>query len=266
MSSLAAPNVHCCDAIPAGNQIFLTYRQVTTSVVVLVLDLSQPHSVIPTALQYLDLVKRKLAATYALFERKGLQLPDQLRTRQRAKLYSQHEDKDLISCSGISIVLAGTKWDVFRDAVEAEGQRVLARCLRWLAHSNGAHLVYLGGLGATSTAAAASGATASLGGAAAAHSSSQSPQQLLDNFARLLNHVTFVGMDRKMPLKLPAQLDHLGPIMIPAGGVPQLVVGCHQLPSTTMARLPSSTAGLSCCAAVWLRLQGLLSWQLPVGM
>jgi dynein light intermediate chain 2 len=204
---------------PAGTQIFLTYRQVTTAVVVIVLDLSQPNSIIPTALQCLDLVQRKLAATYTLFERKGLQLPEQLRARQRAKLLSQHEDKDLITCSGISIVLAGTKWDVFRDSVEAEGQRVLGRCLRWIAHAHGAHLLYLGGMQA-----AGGPSTTGAAGAAAGQQAKQQqmqqqlqPQQLLDNFCRLLSHVTFVGMDRKMPLKLQPQFDHLGPLMVPAG-------------------------------------------------
>jgi dynein light intermediate chain 2 len=200
---------------PAGSQIFLTYRQVTTAVVVIVLDLSQPSTIIPTALQCLDLAQRKLAATYTLFERKGLQLPEQLRARQRAKLLSQHEDRDLVTCSGISIVLAGTKWDLFRDCVEAEGQRVLGRCLRCIAHAHGAHLLYLGGLQA------AGGQGMSSAAAAAAGKQQQQqqvqPQQLLDNFCRLLSHVTFVGMDRKMPLKLQPQFDHLGALMIPAG-------------------------------------------------
>jgi hypothetical protein len=199
--------------LPAGSQIFLTYRQVTTAVVVIVLDLSQPSSVIPTALQFLDLVQRKLAATYTLFERKGLQLPEQLRARQRAKLLSQHEDKDLVKCSGISIVLAGTKWDVFRDSVEAEGQRVLGRCLRCIAHAHGAHLLYLGGL----QAAGGQGMSSAAGAAAGKQQQQVQPQQLLDNFCRLLSHVAFVGMDRKMPLKLQPQFDHLGALMTPAG-------------------------------------------------
>jgi dynein light intermediate chain 2 len=202
--------------LPAGSQIFLTYRQVTTAVVVIVLDLSQPNSVIPTALQCLDLVQRKLAATYTLFERKGLQLPEQLRARQGAKLLSQHEDKDLVTCSGISIVLAGTKWDVFRDRVEAEGQRVLGRCLRCIAHAHGAHLLYLGGLQAAGGQGMSSAAAAAAG--KQQHQQQQvQPQQLLDNFCRLLSHVAFVGMDRKMPLKLQPQFDHLGALMIPAG-------------------------------------------------
>jgi hypothetical protein len=47
--------------------------------------------------------------------------------------------------SGISVVMAATKWDVFRGR-DAEEQRVLGLALRSLAHANGAHLAYLGGL------------------------------------------------------------------------------------------------------------------------
>ena len=32
------------------------------------------------------------------------------------KLYSQNEDKDLVAHSGISLVIAATKYDAFRDA------------------------------------------------------------------------------------------------------------------------------------------------------
>eukprot|EP00879_Flechtneria_rotunda_P006287 GHRR01006607.1.p1 GENE.GHRR01006607.1~~GHRR01006607.1.p1 ORF type:complete len:393 (+),score=130.27 GHRR01006607.1:184-1362(+) len=192
-----------------GSQIFLTYRQVTTAVVVMVLDLSDPCSVLPCALRWLGLIKQKLATTYSLFERKGLQLPEQLKARQRAKLLSQHDDKGLVDCTGVSLVLACTKWDVFRDAVDAEGQKVMARTLRWLAHSYAAHLMYLGGLQPGEGAGSASGSSRS--------SSQHTQQQLMDNFSRLLNHTMFVGMDRKMPLKMALQFDHLGPLMIPAG-------------------------------------------------
>eukprot|EP00879_Flechtneria_rotunda_P016309 GHRR01017064.1.p1 GENE.GHRR01017064.1~~GHRR01017064.1.p1 ORF type:complete len:331 (+),score=129.25 GHRR01017064.1:1013-2005(+) len=183
--------------------------QVTTAVVVMVLDLSDPCSVLPCALRWLGLIKQKLATTYSLFERKGLQLPEQLKARQRAKLLSQHDDKGLVDCTGVSLVLACTKWDVFRDAVDAEGQKVMARTLRWLAHSYAAHLMYLGGLQPGEGAGSASGSSRS--------SSQHTQQQLMDNFSRLLNHTMFVGMDRKMPLKMALQFDHLGPLMIPAG-------------------------------------------------
>jgi hypothetical protein len=48
--------------------------------------------------------------------------------------------------AGVSLVLACTKWDALKDTAEPEGLRVLGAALRWLAHSNTAHLVYLEGL------------------------------------------------------------------------------------------------------------------------
>jgi hypothetical protein len=43
-------------------------------------------------------------------------------------------------------VFACTKWDALKDRADPEGLRLLSYALRWLAHSNAAHLVYLGGL------------------------------------------------------------------------------------------------------------------------
>lgn len=76
--------------------------QVTHAVVVIVLDLSDPPSLLPNALHWLGLVRQKLAATYGLFERRGLaQLPGQLKTRQRSKTFAQqHADAQLVDCPG----------------------------------------------------------------------------------------------------------------------------------------------------------------------
>jgi dynein light intermediate chain 2 len=73
-----------------------------TAVVVVVLDLSDPATVISSALHWLSLVQQKLAATFGLFEKRGLQqLPQQLRTRQRNKvLGQQHADAQLVNCPG----------------------------------------------------------------------------------------------------------------------------------------------------------------------
>lgn len=80
----------------------MSWLQVATAVVVIVLDLSDPGSVLATAGHWLGLLRQKLAATYGLFEKRGLQqLPAQLRARQRAKLLGgQHPDADLVDCPG----------------------------------------------------------------------------------------------------------------------------------------------------------------------
>mmetsp|Transcript_14748 Transcript_14748/g.36790 ORF Transcript_14748/g.36790 Transcript_14748/m.36790 type:complete len:415 (-) Transcript_14748:151-1395(-) len=192
------------EEIGQGDQIFLNVKQVTTAVVVIVVDLSDPGSVLPTLLGWLDAIKKKLAATYEKFEKRGIQLPEQLRTRAKGKLYSQNEDKDVVWHSGISIVIAATKYDAFRDA-DPELKKVMGRTLRWIAHSHGAFLMYLGGLHAMG------------GGGGDAGGDAAMDRALLDNFSRLMNHLIFTGLDKKPSLKLQPQLDHSGPLMVPAG-------------------------------------------------
>mmetsp|Transcript_19674 Transcript_19674/g.42749 ORF Transcript_19674/g.42749 Transcript_19674/m.42749 type:complete len:403 (+) Transcript_19674:323-1531(+) len=190
-----------CEEIAQGEQIFLNAKQVTTAVVVIVLDLSDPASVLSTALYWLDQVKRKLAATYDKFEKKGLQLPEQLRQRAKGKLFSQNEDKDIIYHSGISLVLAATKYDTFRD-FDPEMKKVMARTLRFIAQAHGAFLMYMGGLHA---------------GAESSGQDAAMEKTLLDNFSRLMNHLIFTGLEKKPTLKMQPQTDHQGPLMVPAG-------------------------------------------------
>jgi hypothetical protein len=54
----------------------------------------------------------------------------------------------IVQCclAGVSIVLACTNWDALRNKADPEALRTLAHALRWLAHSNAAHLLYVGGL------------------------------------------------------------------------------------------------------------------------
>lgn len=93
---------------------------------VITVDLSDPASVLPTLLTWLQWVRAKLEQSYALFRAKGLQLPEQLRMRAKNKFWAGHEDRDAVEHSGISIVVAATKHDAFRNQ-DAECQKVRAR-------------------------------------------------------------------------------------------------------------------------------------------
>lgn len=189
------------EEIAQGDQIFLNVKQVTTAVVVIVVDLSEPSTVLSTAAYWLEQIKKKLTSTYEKFEKKGLQLPEQLRQRAKSKLYSQNEDKDVVWHSGISIVIAATKFDMFKDE-DAEVKKVMARALRFIAHSHGANVMYLGGLHASSDIGSKETAI---------------EKTLLDNFSRLMNHLIFTGLEKKPNMKMQPQFDHIGPLMIPAG-------------------------------------------------
>jgi hypothetical protein len=83
---------------------------VASSTVVLVVDLSDPGAVLPSLLHWLGLLRQRLAATYALFDKKGLQLPEQLRARARARWAAQRA--------------AATCWQ--RRRLQAAGCRLIA--------------------------------------------------------------------------------------------------------------------------------------------
>ncbi|EFJ46628.1 cytoplasmic dynein 1b light intermediate chain, D1bLIC [Volvox carteri f. nagariensis] len=187
------------EEIANSDQLFLTAKQVTTAVVVIVVDLSDPAGILPTLLYWTEQVKKKLTATYEKFEKKGLQLPEQLRQRAKSKLYASNEDKDAVYHSGISLVIAATKYDVFKTS-DPEVKKVMSRVLRYIAHAHGAFLCYLSGLhGGGGDGSAAEDAA------------------LLDNFTRLMNHLIFTGLEKKPVLKMQPMSDHNGPIMMPAG-------------------------------------------------
>lgn len=77
------------------------------------MDLSKPNEVLPDLLKWLSLIRSKLAATYGKLEKRGSKLPEQLRIRAKKALYASNKDKDVVHHTGISIVIAATKWDSF---------------------------------------------------------------------------------------------------------------------------------------------------------
>mmetsp|Transcript_35465 Transcript_35465/g.89428 ORF Transcript_35465/g.89428 Transcript_35465/m.89428 type:complete len:410 (+) Transcript_35465:79-1308(+) len=191
------------DEVLKSEHLFLGQKQVTTAVVVIAVDLSQPAEVLDTLLFWLEKVRLKLQTSYTKLEQRGSKLPEQLRIRARKLFGSNHEDKDTIDHTGIAIVIAATKYDTFQN-VDAELRKVMARALRYVAHVNGASLCYLGGLGKSRP---------------PDYSAKDINQDkaLLANFRAMLNHLVFIGMDKKMALKTAPETDHMNALMIPMG-------------------------------------------------
>mmetsp|Transcript_6563 Transcript_6563/g.11852 ORF Transcript_6563/g.11852 Transcript_6563/m.11852 type:complete len:256 (-) Transcript_6563:30-797(-) len=146
---------------------------------------------------------RFLQTSYEKLEQRGSKLPEQLRIRSRKLFGSSHEDKDSIDHTGIALVIAATKYDSFQNT-DAELRKVMARALRFVAHVNGASLCYLGGLGKSRPADYPAKAVTQ-------------DKALLQNFRAMLNHLVFIGMDKKMALKMAPETDHMNPLMIPMG-------------------------------------------------
>jgi hypothetical protein len=75
---------------------------------------------------------------------------------------------------------------------------VVAGALRCLAHANGAHLVYLGGLQPGGGAGAEGARSAAGGGGGGKSAVDRSQVAALDNFTRMIQHLAFVGMEKSM--------------------------------------------------------------------
>jgi dynein light intermediate chain 2 len=136
------------DEATEQENIFMGMRQITTAVVLIVLDLSKPHDVLPTLEYWLSRVRARTDSTFGKLEKRGSKLPEQLRSRSKRVFGAAHEDAKevgVIAHSGVTVVIAATKYDAFKNA-DAELKKVMSRTLRFLAHSNSAGLFYLGGL------------------------------------------------------------------------------------------------------------------------
>lgn len=190
-----------CEEVTSSENLFLGMRQVATAVVCIVVDLSQPAEVLPTLEYWLNKIKMKTGATYEKLERRGSKLPEQLKMRAKKVFGTTHEDKDSVFHTGISLVIVATKYDMFRD-MDAEVKKIMARTLRFYAQTNGAALIFMGGMGSSRS---------------IPPKDSKEYGGLLNNLRALLHHLVFTGPDRKISAKLQMELDHMKPLVVPSG-------------------------------------------------
>ena len=112
----------------------------------------------------------------------------------------------------MTVCIVATKHDATRRT-DPERMKVLTRALRYLAHVNAAGLFFLGGFGKDSS-------------LSSSMSSADTPadeylgemRSQFNQFRAYLNHLIFVGADRRFPARLATQLDHLRPVLCPIGG------------------------------------------------
>eukprot|EP00210_Caulerpa_lentillifera_P001881 g1810.t1 len=195
---LSGPRIVTTELTNIDN-IFLTPKQVTTTTVVIVLDLSKAKECYESALYWLTLINRKLQSVYKRLQERGSKLPDQLKLRAKRAYFSQHLDRESVNHTGIQVFLLGTKYEHFQLQEQSKKQ-ILCRGLRFLAHTHGAHLMFM-----------QQGIDHWV--------NNKSRQKMnLDLYRSLLNHLAFNGFEKKMiSFKHPIQKDHLQPLFIPAG-------------------------------------------------
>lgn len=192
------------EEVSNSDSLFLGMRQVTTAVVVIVLDLAKPSECLPTLEYWLDKVKTRSAATFSKLEKRGSKLPQQLRERSKKVFGSSHEDKEAIDHSGITVVVVAAKYDAFNNT-DAELKKVMSRALRYVAHTNSAALFFLGGLRGSASQQDAN------------YSDPAADKAQLNQFRAYLNHLIFTGADKKFPARLTLETDHLKPLLLTIG-------------------------------------------------
>lgn len=195
------------DEITEKENVFFGARQVTTATALICIDLSKPAETVPTLEYWLSKIKQATEKTFTKLESRGSRLPEQLRNRHKKQFnrYHSSSDKDnehadlksgsitVKNFSGVQIVIAATKQDA-HVKYDAEPRKALAKALRYLAHTNGASLFYIGGLKGFSTEPGINTDNATV---------------QLSKIRAFVNHAVFTGADKPFPKKLECEFDHL---------------------------------------------------------
>ncbi|BBN09364.1 dynein cytoplasmic 2 light intermediate chain [Marchantia polymorpha subsp. ruderalis] len=200
-----------------AERLLLPMSSLSTSVVVVVLDLSKPSEVLDLLIFWLDKIHKRIEGFYEKLKRRGSKLPQQLVEREKKLFGLEHEDLDEVKLSGVPVIIVGTKYDCFKVGAcglrlwhlprifdqDAELRKTMARTLRYLAHTNGGTLLYTTGLNKDVQ-----------GESRSSHSA----------FRSIINHLVFhappyrgVEVDHSRPLVIPLGLDRLANIGHPSG-------------------------------------------------
>jgi dynein light intermediate chain 2 len=178
-------------------EVVITVENIHTVAVMIVADLSQPHTVFDTVWFWLSKIKKRVGECFQKMAQKQSATPAKMMQRMSKRFGENHPDlknKNAGIICGIPILIVANKYDLFRQ--QSEYAKVMAKTLRWLAHSNGASLVY----------------TPSEKGPSAAASSAQDPPEIL-RYRGLVTNMAFQGA----PQSVPPLTDHSKSICVLMG-------------------------------------------------
>lgn len=113
-------------------------------VLAVVLDLSEPHTALPTLEKWL-----KLLQAYAAKSLEGLVSSSESGAKRaeavrasRQEAFAAHPDAGVVNPFPVQLVIFGSKWDVLVAEHDREKVKGLCRAIRYFAHVNGASLVF----------------------------------------------------------------------------------------------------------------------------
>eukprot|EP00697_Spironema_sp_BW2_P004004 gnl/Spiro4/15399_TR8288_c0_g1_i1.p1 gnl/Spiro4/15399_TR8288_c0_g1~~gnl/Spiro4/15399_TR8288_c0_g1_i1.p1 ORF type:complete len:366 (+),score=63.44 gnl/Spiro4/15399_TR8288_c0_g1_i1:82-1179(+) len=126
-------------------QAVIRVENLDTLTFVIVLNLGEPQSVLPTLTFWLDAIRSYVQQYMANMAGAFSGVPSQLLDRALCSFGLEHRDKVLlgseINLSSVPIVVMANKYDLFRSSGPL-ACRTMASTLRYFCHTNGASLLY----------------------------------------------------------------------------------------------------------------------------
>ncbi|XP_067129331.1 cytoplasmic dynein 2 light intermediate chain 1 [Centruroides vittatus] len=123
-------------------EISITTENLLSLSVAIVLDLSVPEELWFTMETLLQACTDRIKDVLNLHAAKSKELKQILIDKAWKRVGENHEDKDKINPFPLPLVIFGSKYDIFQN-MDPEKKKVISRCLRFVAHSNGAMLCFV---------------------------------------------------------------------------------------------------------------------------
>eukprot|EP01062_Namystynia_karyoxenos_P017244 TRINITY_DN16337_c0_g1_i1.p1 TRINITY_DN16337_c0_g1~~TRINITY_DN16337_c0_g1_i1.p1 ORF type:complete len:400 (+),score=176.49 TRINITY_DN16337_c0_g1_i1:77-1201(+) len=125
--------------------VVITPENIHTVSVVVVCDLSDPMTLWDNLVGSIRRVSRRVDEVFSKHRAKQHKTPDRMLERQKKKLLDglkgrAEADLERMRLLGMSVVIVGSKFDVFEDNPQIQ---TTAKTMRWLSHLHGAHLIWL---------------------------------------------------------------------------------------------------------------------------
>ncbi|KAJ3259207.1 Cytoplasmic dynein 2 light intermediate chain 1 [Boothiomyces macroporosus] len=112
-----------------------------TSSLILCVDLSKPEEILDILDHFIEKIKARTNFILDRLEARGSKRPQALRNYAMKRYGAEHPDEKLVSPIPIPTLIIGTFYDKF-SVLESEPKKLLCKTLRYIAHLNGASLVF----------------------------------------------------------------------------------------------------------------------------
>jgi len=113
-------------------------------VLAVTVDLSEPHSVIPTLDKWLALLREQVSKRLDALNKESNSGAARVEQLEKAKLapWAEHPDLQSVRPFPVPLIIFGAKCEVMNTDMDPEKKKGLCRALRHYSHVNGGHLVF----------------------------------------------------------------------------------------------------------------------------